>query len=64
MTNHIKCTLEENKAWCGEELDSSFNFKDVESVVINARTNGTTAPCVKCLAVVVNYLEEVWKRVY
>lgn len=53
--NHIKRTLEENKAWCGENLDGSFHFKDTEAAVING-VHGSIVPCQKCVEITANFL--------
>lgn len=54
--NHIRRSIEENKAWCGEELDGSFNFKDTEAAVINGAMKGELVPCTKCVDEVIGYL--------
>jgi len=53
--NHIKNTCEDNKAWCGKELDLSFYFKDTEAAVING-AHGELIPCHDCIDVVVQCL--------
>lgn len=55
MSNHIKCTTEENKAWCGEELDGTFHFKDTEAAVING-VHGELIACTACFNTVVHHL--------
>lgn len=56
--NHIKCTTEENKSWCDEELDASFSFKDTEAAVINGAMNGTLVPCEKCISHIIFHLRK------
>lgn len=53
--NCIKCTTDENKSWCGRELDKTFYFKDTEQAVING-IHGETVPCFECITLVVDYL--------
>lgn len=53
--NHIKCTTEENKSWCGSELDGTFYFKDAEAAAING-VHGQTPVCGACVDVITNVL--------
>lgn len=53
--NHIKRTTEENKAWCGAELDGTFHFKDTEAAVING-AYGQIRACQRCTDTVRAYL--------
>jgi hypothetical protein len=54
--NHIKKTTEENKSWCGKELETgSFNFKDAEAAVING-LHGDLEVCGDCVDYIVENL--------
>jgi hypothetical protein len=59
--NHVKCTLDENKSWCGAELDSSFHFKDIDAMVINLK-HGNIMPCYECMRVIIKYQVEANKE--
>ena len=53
--NHIKCTTEENRAWCGKDLDTGFHFKDTEQAVINGK-HGAIQPCAECVNMAIGCL--------
>jgi hypothetical protein len=53
--NHIKCTTEENKSWCGAELEPGFHFKDTEAAVING-VHGDKEICGDCIDIIVENL--------
>jgi hypothetical protein len=56
MTNHIKCTLTDDKSWCGALLDNSFGFKDTEAAVLSKRFKHGIPVCAECIKVVTDYL--------
>lgn len=56
MLNHVKSTVDENKAWCGATLGTEFYFKDTEHAVINGITNGKPIPCNDCIKNIIHYL--------
>jgi len=59
--NCIKRTTEENKAWCGKDLDGTFHFKDTEAAVING-VHGELEPCTDCVWEVSRFLNSGGKH--
>lgn len=53
--NHIKKTIDENKSWCGKELENSFHFKDIEAAAING-LYGELDVCGDCVDYIVENL--------
>ena len=60
----IKCTTEENIAWCGKELDGTFNFKDTEAAVINNKFDNSMKICNACVRVVTDHLLEIGRGTF
>jgi hypothetical protein len=51
--NHVR--YEDGVSWCGQTLDNSFHFKDIEQVTIN-NLHGERLVCQYCLRAIIHAL--------
>ena len=57
---HIRGYYDDNKAYCGEILDNTFSFKDIESAVINGVTESKIQCCFGCIEKIHSFLRKGW----
>lgn len=56
MPNHIQCTTDLGKGWCGEILGNEFYFDDAEKAALAAKYKNEHTACDFCVKEIFKYL--------